>query len=144
MDKQLFRLIYSSLRKENCDASEIDNILNACKKNNPGKDITGILLHSDKKFIQYLEGDSKEILGLYDHIKKDDRHKSVVMLSYGPIKQRNFPSWHMGYKNISLDKLAFQTSIDPADKEVFISMIEGKKQDDDRGIAVLKKFFESV
>ena len=144
MNKPLFRLIYSSLRKENCDASEIEKILSACKKNNPGKDITGVLLHSDKKFIQYLEGDSKEILELYDLIKEDDRHKSVVMLSYGPIKSRNFPSWHMGYKNVSLDKLNFQTDIDREDKEVFVSMIEGKKQNDDRGITVLKKFFESA
>lgn len=143
MSTPLFRLIYSSIRKDNCDDSEINKILASCNKNNPGLDITGILLHSDKKFIQYLEGDSKEILRLYDHIKTDPRHKSVVMLSGGPIKERLFPSWHMGYKNISMKKLEFNTDITRDDKEVFMSMIEGKKQEEDRGIAVLKKFFEA-
>lgn len=144
MKKQLFRLIYSSIRKTNCDESEIQKILDSCNKNNPGKDITGVLLHSEKKFIQYLEGDSKEILKLYDEIKLDNRHKSVVMLSYGPIESRSFPGWHMGYKNVSLEKLEFQTNIGSEDKKVYKSMIEGNKLDGDRGATILKKFFEAA
>jgi len=39
-----------------CDDSEIDKILDSAKRNNPGLDITGVLLYTEKKFIQYLEG----------------------------------------------------------------------------------------
>lgn len=83
-------------------------------------------MHSDSKFIQYLEGDSKEILDLYDLIKKDDRHTNVVMLSYGPLPERLFPSWHMGYKELKPDELAFNTDISEEDLGISNDLISGK------------------
>ncbi len=136
----LYKLIYSSIREPKCTDAEIEKILVSCKKNNPPKDITGVLIHSKNSFIQYLEGDSKEILSLYDEIKTDDRHRNVIMLAYSPIGERIFPSWHMGYKNV--DRIEFQTSITAEDEEVFKSMIEGNKLEGDIGISVLKKFFQ--
>ncbi|MFK7797596.1 MAG: BLUF domain-containing protein [Aureispira sp.] len=47
-------LIYSSHRKANCTEEEIDHILQTCKKNNPEKNLTGILLHSKNYFLQYV------------------------------------------------------------------------------------------
>ena len=139
---QLYKLIYSSLREPKCTDAEIENILEACKKNNPEKNITGVLMHSENSFIQYIEGAPREILGLYDLIKQDDRHKNVVMLSYTPIRERTFPSWHMGYKNVG--KLEFQTDISTDDKKVFESMIAGNELESDLSVAVLKKFFENA
>ena len=52
----LYRLVYTSFRKPKCDDGEIKNILDACKRNNPRRNITGILMHSDSRFIQYIEG----------------------------------------------------------------------------------------
>ena len=138
----LYKLIYSSLRETKCTDAEIDNILASCEKNNPQKNITGVLMHSKNSFVQYLEGAPREILGLYDLIKEDDRHKNVVMLSYTPITERVFPSWHMGYRNI--DKLEFQTDISTNDRAVFESMIAGNKLEGNLGVSVLKKFFENA
>ena len=139
---QLYKLIYSSLREPKCTDAEIEKILVSCKKNNPEKNITGILMHSDNSFIQYLEGAPKEILGLYDLIKLDGRHRNVVMLSYTPIRERTFPSWHMGYKNVG--KLEFQTDISADDKKLFESMIAGNELEGDLSVSVLKKFFEKA
>jgi hypothetical protein len=60
----LSHLIYVSNRAQNCTQSEIEKILESCKKNNVQYDITGVLLYSDTKFVQYIEGQYKEIMGL--------------------------------------------------------------------------------
>jgi hypothetical protein len=137
----LYQLVYTSTRKSNCDEREIQKILDSCKRNNPSKDITGVLLHSDKHFIQYLEG-SKEIIKLYDLIKEDPRHSRAVLLSYGPLKERIFPAWHMGYKNIPKDQINFLTEGNAADKKAFESIIKGEKQSKTSATDLLVKFFK--
>lgn len=138
----LYKLIYTSSRKPNCDAAEIDNILASCKRNNPSKNVTGILLHSKQRFIQYLEGDKDEIMRLFEAIKEDDRHGGVNLRYYSPIEKRIFPSWHMGYKNISQDSTVFQTSISQKDQAIFRDLIENQEQNGVEGLRILKLFFE--
>jgi hypothetical protein len=137
----LYQLVYSSIRTPKCTQEEINKILAACQKNNPTKLITGVLLHSDNHFIQYLEGD-KDIIKLYDHIKTDPRHKSVVLLNYAPLGERVFPAWHMGYKNVSKQEIDFLTQGNSRDKEVFSSLIKGTKQQDSSAVKLLQKFFQ--
>ena len=105
----LSQLVYVSTRKANCNDLEIEKILASCKKNNPSMEATGVLLYSKDKFIQYLEGDSKELLSLYDKIKQDARHEKVRMISYVPIKEKAFTSWHMATKKVSQNKEEFRT-----------------------------------
>ena len=63
-------LIYSSLRNNSCSDQEIKNILSSCEKNNPSLDITGVLVHSNNYFLQFLEGNENEIMGLLITLKK--------------------------------------------------------------------------
>lgn len=137
----LSQLIYVSNRKPTCTQAEIDKILISCEKNNPPLNITGVLLYSDAKFIQLVEGEAKVILDLYDKIKKDARHTNTVMISYGPIKEKSFPSWHMGTKNISNNEVDYQTNITKDDKTMFNNMLSGKAEDGQKVLSVLKKFF---
>lgn len=139
----LYQLVYKSKRKTNCDEREIQKILASCEKNNPSRNITGILLHSDDIFIQYLEGD-KDIIKLYDAIKDDSRHQSPVLLSYGPLKERIFPSWHMGYKKLSKDKINFLTQANSNDKNTFESILNGEQQTGVNAINLLQKFFHQA
>ncbi|WP_224998553.1 BLUF domain-containing protein [Cesiribacter sp. SM1] len=136
----LYQLVYTSQRNPACTDTEIQNILESCKRNNPSKDITGVLLHSDDHFIQYLEGD-KDIIKLYDLIKEDSRHRNAVLLSYGPLKERAFPSWHMGYKNLPKDQVDFLTESNEADRKLFNSIIKGEKQSGTSATNLLVKFF---
>lgn len=136
----LAQLVYVSSRKDKCTDQEIEKILEACKKNNPKLDITGVLLYSDEKFIQYLEGDSKEILALYDKIKEDDRHERSMVISYAPIQEKSFPSWHMANKKVEND-INYRTDISPSDKKVFNALLTGKEQEGPQVLNLLKKFF---
>lgn len=137
----LAQLIYVSNRKPSCTAQEIDNILAACKKNNPPLDITGVLLYSDTKFIQLVEGESKVIMGLYDKIKTDSRHSNAMMISYNPIKEKSFPSWHMGSRQLKGNEVDFKTDISAEDKSIFNSILSGKEENGQKVLSLLKKFF---
>ncbi|MEQ8475662.1 BLUF domain-containing protein [Fulvivirga sp.] len=137
----LSQLVYVSNRKPNCTEAEIEKILASCKKNNPPLNITGILLYSDKKFIQLVEGESKVIMELYDKIKKDGRHANPMMISLNPIKEKSFPSWHMGSKKLPESKVDFKTEITSEDKGVFESILSGKEENGERVLNMLKKFF---
>jgi hypothetical protein len=137
----LHQLVYTSVRSAKCDDQEIEKIVNACKRNNPGRDVTGVLMYSDKRFIQYLEGDASEIRELYEFIKKDPRHSGVMERAFGPIKERSFPSWHMGYKDVDAE-IKYHTTISNGDRATFSDMIEGKSDYSDQAIRVLNLFFK--
>lgn len=137
----LSQLVYISNRNPNCTDEEIEKILSSCKKNNPTLNITGILLFSDTKFIQMVEGEYKIILDLYDKIKLDDRHRNVRMISCSPIKQKSFPSWHMGSRKIEGNEVDFKTNPTKQDKEFFNSILNGNEENGEKVLELLKKFF---
>ncbi len=139
----LHRLVYTSYRKAECTDKEIENILAACKRNNPGLNITGVLIHSKKRFIQYLEGDGALIKSLFDKIKLDPRHGSANLRNYEPISERVFPSWHMGYKDLSGADANFYTNISAKEKNAFTELLQDDKNVfSDGGLMVLKLFFK--
>ncbi|MBL4648178.1 MAG: BLUF domain-containing protein [Aureispira sp.] len=138
----LYKLVYTSSRRPDCGEAEIEKILASCRVNNPKKNITGILLHSKHRFLQYLEGDKDEIMRLFSFVKKDDRHGGVNLRYYSPIEERIFPSWQMGYKDLNQNSLVFQTTINKEDQDIFSRLIEDKNQSEREGIRVLKMFFE--
>jgi hypothetical protein len=137
----LSQLVYVSNRKPNCTSAEIEKILASCEKNNPSLSITGVLLYSDTKFIQLVEGEAKVIMELYDKIKKDTRHTSPMMISFNPIKEKSFPSWHMGTKDISKSDVQFKTDISGEDKVIFNAILGGKVEDGQKVLNLLKSFF---
>ncbi len=137
----LSQLVYVSKRKSNCTDAEIEKILASCQKNNPSLNISGVLLYSSSKFIQLVEGDAKILGALYDKIKLDSRHEQTTMLSYGPIKEKSFPSWHMGSRKISGEEIDFNTDISFAEKKVFNNLLNGREETGKNIISLLKKFF---
>lgn len=136
----LYQLVYSSTRTPSCTEEQIQNILKSCERNNAGKNITGVLLHSDNNFVQYLEGD-KDIIKLYDLIKDDPRHTRVVLLSYGPLKERVFPSWHMGYKNISRNEIELITKSTDQEQKAFNALLKNTAVAESTALKLLTKFF---
>ncbi|MFT4736523.1 MAG: hypothetical protein ACI8QD_000468 [Cyclobacteriaceae bacterium] len=136
----LYRLVYTSFRKPNCNQQEIENILASCKKNNPSRNITGILMHSNNRFIQYVEGSKDDLRQLYDLIKQDPRHTSVNERNFEPIKERLFPSWEMGYRDV--DGLKFNTMVSMRDQKTFKGIISDDLKFNDHAMRILQLFFE--
>jgi Sensors of blue-light using FAD len=137
----LSQLVYVSTRKPNCTGEEIEKIVESCRKNNAPLKITGVLLYSETKFIQLVEGEAKTIMGLYDKIKKDNRHTNPVMISYNPINEKSFPSWHMAKRSFTNAELEFKTDISQEDKKTFSSLLNGSEEAGQKVLNLLKKFF---
>jgi hypothetical protein len=138
----LSHLIYISSRRPNCTEPEIEKILTSCKHNNAALDITGVLLYSDSQFVQYLEGDYKQIITLYDKIKLDSRHKNAVLISSSQIRERAFPSWQMGAKKFDTTTIDFISDIEESDKETFQTVLSGGVHDGNKVLALVRKFFK--
>lgn len=136
----LSELIYISDRRNIGDHQEIKDILSVCQKNNSGK-VTGVLLYSSKKFVQYLEGEYQNIKGLYEKIKKDSRHYNVQLVVFSPIKERVFPGWLMAEKNLDEDALIIKNTISDQEREIFLKLLQGDLSQKHSLSRVIKKFF---
>ena len=97
----LYRLIYVSDTADYVDWDDLKDILAKSEKNNAALDVTGILVLSNNKFLQVLEGPINSLNELYAKILQDARHKNSRILSYTPIHERHFSAWSMKGVNIA-------------------------------------------
>lgn len=91
----LIRLTYASLLAPHCDKACIDEIVAKSAPANRERGITGILAVDGEHVLQILEGPETVVLGLFDHIRKDDRHQGVVEIDRTPIDTTHFEAWGM-------------------------------------------------
>ena len=80
-------------------------LLESCRANNADAGVTGMLTYHNATFIQLLEGDKLAVQPLLSKIRKDPRHENVRILWEGPIPERGFAAWSMGFRG--LDTLDF-------------------------------------
>jgi Sensors of blue-light using FAD len=83
-------------------AAEVDAILAASHRNNPGLGVTGALIFNSGVFAQVLEGPRAGIEAAFERIQRDPRHGEVHVLALEDIARRSFPSWSMGFVGRSL------------------------------------------
>lgn len=93
----MFELVYCSVASENLAAEDIDDVLITSRRFNKANDITGCLLYFNGQFLQVLEGKKAVVQELFGKIKKDKRHKNVLLLSEEIVKKRIFENWSMAY-----------------------------------------------
>jgi len=83
---------------------DLKDILVRSEKNNAELDVTGMLVFSDNKFLQVLEGPAVNLNRLYAKILQDARHRNSLLLSYTPIFRRLFSAWAMKGVNLAFMK----------------------------------------
>ncbi|WP_210546588.1 BLUF domain-containing protein [Rhodoferax sp. PAMC 29310] len=102
----MYYMIYVSQAKKPMNTAELDQLLSQSRKWNTAMGLTGLLIYrystdSDTgHFIQMLEGDESEVRSLFDKIKRDKRHHTVLTFGSGEIESRMFSEWSMGFKNV--------------------------------------------
>ena len=96
----LVRLLYASHAVDAISCAAVQEIMQQSHAHNPQNGITGILCHSDKFFMQVLEGGRDAINALYAKILRDPRHTDVVLLHYEEICERRYAGWTMGQANL--------------------------------------------
>ena len=96
----MFYLIYVSSVIKLMEEDELLLLLQEAREKNQRLEITGMLLYKEGNFMQMLEGEKNVVLEVYETIIKDVRHKDVITIVTGDIKQRNFENWSMGFSNM--------------------------------------------
>ena len=92
----IFYTIYTSRPRTPMTLDVLEDIRQASVRNNPSRNITGILLGIENRYLQYLEGDEDKVLELFEKIKADGRHYEVTQWVRGYTKKRIFSEWSMG------------------------------------------------
>lgn len=99
-------IVYVSQAKKPMDAATLESLLSTSRKWNTSLGLTGMLIYrysedADKGyFIQMLEGGKTEVRTLFEKIRRDKRHHTVLTLGEGEIDTRMFSDWAMGFKNV--------------------------------------------
>ena len=50
--------------------------------------------------MQALEGEEQTVEQMYSKVEKDPRHSCLTQLRWEKLKERRFPDWSMGFKNL--------------------------------------------
>lgn len=86
----MYQLVYSSITNKNFDKQSIANLLLSSQAFNLEHGVTGCILFNGKEIIQILEGEEKDVKGLYGKIAIDARHKHITELYQQPVPGRCF------------------------------------------------------
>jgi hypothetical protein len=99
MRMSLFRLVYHS--RSTLDLAHgpftdqvVDIIANAMT-NNRRFNVTGGLIYDRDWFVQVLEGDRDAVIGTFERIAVDPRHRNLVIAESAHTRARRFPDWWM-------------------------------------------------
>ena len=89
-------LIYRSVAEADVlDADSLSKLANRAASNNRQLGICGILVVSDGRFFQVLEGQSKFVNRIYAKIIQDKRHHDIELISYDSAVKAEFHDWNM-------------------------------------------------
>jgi hypothetical protein len=101
MSEDIHRLVYYSRNRHASSletmAVTIKQILAASRRNNAKVNVTGALMFNAGCFAQVLEGPRATVEHTFERIQQDERHGEVSVLSFGPVAERAFDRWSMGF-----------------------------------------------
>jgi hypothetical protein len=101
----LHRIIYMSIANSNLSIEEIKLLWTEAKQKNKKININGILLYIDGDFFQVIEGEKDAVVDLFDSIKLDKRHKSIITVYNGRIDKIEFPDWSMAFSSTDYKRI---------------------------------------
>lgn len=103
---ELIHIIYCSVAaNSDFSATDLDQLLAVCRRNNGQAGFTGLLLYQSPWFFQILEGEPVALEALYQKISLDKRHKRIMKIIQEPIAARDFGEWTMGRADLSRQEL---------------------------------------
>jgi hypothetical protein len=94
---QLAAIAYVSSATSDLSVADLEALLLSARAQNARARITGVLLHHDGSFFQYLEGPEAEVRAVYARIKTARQHCGLIELMNRRIEARCFEDWKMGF-----------------------------------------------
>jgi hypothetical protein len=97
------RIKYASLFAAELTHADIEEIVTRAAARNATLGITGILMTSGRLFYQVIEGPDPEIDELFAAIRRDPRHRDILLLAEEATAERAFPDWGMRRVDLGAD-----------------------------------------
>ena len=97
-----------------------------------------MLIYLESEFLQVLEGEKDAVLNTFNRIALDNRHSNLVILGEGPIVQRDFKNWDIGFHILSVKEFYEKTGF----KDLGTYLKNEKYHDPSMLIFLLKEFAE--
>ena len=139
--ENVFQLVYLSFISPSVVDSEVEAILDVARKKNEDLNITGMLLCRHGVFLQILEGPREAIEELYfKKIIADPRHQNCKVVLSREVKERLFPFWTMGFKDVSEINFRFLDKVDEIERS-FKQGQQDQELEEDLDIIELFKIF---
>jgi len=95
----LRRIIYRSLAAPELDQAELFRLLFHARAANERHGLSGVLLQSDNRLLQVLEGPTWRLFSVLEKIRCDPRHTGLEIIDERSIAAASFPQWAMRYFN---------------------------------------------
>ncbi|MDE1985312.1 MAG: BLUF domain-containing protein [Alphaproteobacteria bacterium] len=97
----MHQLVYVSAATSVMGGADLNDILDASRRNNRAHGVTGLLLHIEQGFLQVLEGPEAAVEETYARIGRDSRHFNCRAMIRQHIDQRLFGDWSMGFDHLT-------------------------------------------
>lgn len=89
--------LYCSVLAPDQPVTSVSKILAQARSLNAQRQITGLLVFDGMRFCQHFEGPRVEVQGLMERIARDVRHAQVQVVYQGPLAQRRYDGFDMGF-----------------------------------------------
>jgi hypothetical protein len=119
----LTALAYVSSAKHLLSEDELKRLLESARQRNSRHRVTGVLLYNDGSFLQYIEGPPEGLVVVFEHIRRASQHHDIIELVNGPVTERVFPDWLMGFTEptkselLSISQTSWQRSFDAIERQ---------------------------
>ena len=112
------QVVYVSSGVREFSDREIADLLDVARRHNQANGITGVLFYVRGNFLQLLEGNDPALSDTLSRIRKDARHRGLLLLGDDEVAARNFSDFQM----------AFRTGLDSSlvDRPDILELIEGR------------------
>jgi hypothetical protein len=101
LEASIYHIFYRSQATYFPTKEQLQDLLEWFRNYNAQHHLTGLILYSDGRFAQVLEGTEAEVRTLFTRIQQDLRHQHVFTISEGPGPQRWFADGQMALNQIT-------------------------------------------
>lgn len=122
---QLHEVLYVSTLAPESPLSTVSRIAARARIANPVAGITGLLVFDGRRFCQLIEGPRDAVLALTQKIRHDSRHTRMAILYQGPVAERRFHSFRLGYAAVDDEEVLARLESLPEQKvmDQFLALV---------------------
>ncbi len=134
-------IAYTSSAVPGLTEASLEHLLTRARRNNEVLGVSGVLLFHDGSFLQYFEGPPEAVRQVYERIQRSPMHRDIIELIRGPIEERSFSNWLMGFTRVpessalQMSNASWKTRLSQANRAASAA--------DSDGLDLLKQFWAS-